>query len=150
MEVSGQLHAPAALIPDKEPPNTYCTHRTQVGMGPTTGLERREEEKNFRYYREPNFGGSLYRITKHGCNVLCLTSFRNLWTFLHFSRVSYTPLLWPGLCFCACLKNAIPVTCHGGPSGCGTSRLPHFLQKRLTALRADRALPPGRFLILFC
>jgi hypothetical protein len=26
---------------------------------------------------------------------------------------------------------ATPVTCHGGPQGCGTSRLPHFLDNRL-------------------
>jgi hypothetical protein len=38
---------------------------------------------------------------------------------------------------------------------CGTSRLPHFLDNRLTdvsevvtALRVGRLLPPGRFLVL--
>jgi hypothetical protein len=28
--------------------------------------------------------------------------------------------------------NAIPVTCRGHPQGCETSRLPHFLDNRLT------------------
>jgi hypothetical protein len=41
-----------------------------------------------------------------------------------------------------------------GRRGCETSRLPYFLENRLTyggkisALRADRPLPPGRFLVL--
>jgi hypothetical protein len=47
---------------------------------------------------------------------------------------------------------AIPVTGRGGPYGCETSRLPHFLDNRLTdggdALCAGRPLPPGRFLVL--
>jgi hypothetical protein len=29
-------------------------------------------------------------------------------------------------------SKAIPVTGHGGPQGCETSRLPHFLENRLT------------------
>jgi hypothetical protein len=43
---------------------------------------------------------------------------------------------------------AIPVTGRGGPDGCETLRLPHSLDNRLTdggklsALRADRPLPP--------
>jgi hypothetical protein len=48
-----------------------------------------------------------------------------------------------------------PVTGREGPQGCETSRLPHFIDSRLTqmavrmsALRAGRPLPPGRFLIL--
>jgi hypothetical protein len=49
----------------------------------------------------------------------------------------------------------IPVSGCGGKQSCETSRLPHFLDNRLTqmavrlsALRASRPLPPGRFLIL--
>jgi hypothetical protein len=35
--------------------------------------------------------------------------------------------------FLVCVKGkAIPVTGHGGPDGCETSRLPHFLDNRLT------------------
>jgi hypothetical protein len=50
---------------------------------------------------------------------------------------------------------AIHETGHGGPKGCETSRLPHFLQAigsqmavSLSALRAGRSLPQGRFLVL--
>jgi hypothetical protein len=48
---------------------------------------------------------------------------------------------------------ALPITGRGGPNGFDTSRLPHFLDNRLTdggeaALRAGRHLPPGRFLVL--
>jgi hypothetical protein len=47
---------------------------------------------------------------------------------------------------------AIPVTGCGGPQDCEMSRLPHFLNNRLTAvssaLRAGRPLPPRRFLVL--
>jgi hypothetical protein len=47
----------------------------------------------------------------------------------------------------------IPVTGRGGPQGCETSRLAHFLDNvsqmavRLSALRAGRPLPLGRFLL---
>jgi hypothetical protein len=49
---------------------------------------------------------------------------------------------------------AIPVTGRGGPLGCETSRLPHFLYNRFThggelsALRAGSPLLPGIFLVL--
>jgi hypothetical protein len=49
---------------------------------------------------------------------------------------------------------AMPVT---RAQGCETSRLPHFLYKiglqmavSMSALRAGRPLPPGRFLVLIC
>jgi hypothetical protein len=48
----------------------------------------------------------------------------------------------------------IPVTGRGGPQGFEMSRLPHFLDSRLTmavrlsALRADPPLSPGRFQVL--
>jgi hypothetical protein len=42
----------------------------------------------------------------------------------------------PGLCVDIFVKGkqntAIPETGYGGPYGCGTSRLPHFLDSRLT------------------
>jgi hypothetical protein len=48
--------------------------------------------------------------------------------------------------------NGIPVTGHGGPYGCEMSRLPHFLDSRLTdggeIVSAGHPLPPGRFLVL--
>jgi hypothetical protein len=49
---------------------------------------------------------------------------------------------------------AIPATGHGGPHGCETSRLSHFLQigpqmaVRLSTLCAGRPLPPGIILVL--
>jgi hypothetical protein len=49
---------------------------------------------------------------------------------------------------------AIRVTGLGGPQGCETSRLPHFLDNRLTdwskifSLTLRRAFTPGRFLVL--
>jgi hypothetical protein len=47
---------------------------------------------------------------------------------------------------------SIPVTGRGSPWDCETSRLPHFLENMLTAvrsaLRAGRPLPPGRILVL--
>jgi hypothetical protein len=49
---------------------------------------------------------------------------------------------------------AVPVTGRGGPYGCETSGLPHFLDSRLrdgvrlSALRAGRSEPPRRFLVL--
>jgi hypothetical protein len=49
---------------------------------------------------------------------------------------------------------AIPVTSRGSPLGCETSRLPQFLDNRLTdggkvvSLKRRPPLPPGRFLIL--
>jgi hypothetical protein len=52
------------------------------------------------------------------------------------------------------IEKANPVTGRGGPYGCETSRLPHFLDigsqmaVRLWASRADRLLPPGTFLVL--
>jgi hypothetical protein len=51
-------------------------------------------------------------------------------------------------------SKAIPVTDRGGPQGYETSRLPHFLDNRLTdvvrlsTLRVGLPLPPGRFLVL--
>jgi hypothetical protein len=49
----------------------------------------------------------------------------------------------------------IPVTGHGGPQVCETSRIPHFLDSRLTdgakVVSLTRRLPltpPGRFLVL--
>jgi hypothetical protein len=52
-------------------------------------------------------------------------------------------------------KKDIPVTNRGGPYGCETSRLPHFLDNRLTdgsevvsLKRRPRLYPPGRFLVL--
>jgi hypothetical protein len=50
--------------------------------------------------------------------------------------------------------NATPETGNGGPLGCETSRLPHFLDNRLTdgsevaSLTSRPLLPPGRFLVL--
>jgi hypothetical protein len=64
------------------------------------------------------------------------------------------------LCKCMrCWQPAIitiiyPVTNHGGPQGCETLRLPHFLDNgsqmavSLSALRASHPLLPGRFLVL--
>jgi hypothetical protein len=49
---------------------------------------------------------------------------------------------------------AIPVTGHGGPLGCETSRLPHFLDSRLTdgfevvSLTRWPPFTPGRYLVL--
>jgi hypothetical protein len=48
---------------------------------------------------------------------------------------------------------AIPVTDRGGPQGCETSGLPHFLHSRLTeggdvSLTCRPPLSPGRFLVL--
>jgi hypothetical protein len=51
-------------------------------------------------------------------------------------------------------SKAIHVTVRGDPYGCETSRLPHFLDNRLTdgvelsALHVGHPLPPGRFLVL--
>jgi hypothetical protein len=51
-------------------------------------------------------------------------------------------------------SKAIPVTGRGGPYGCGTSRLPHFLDNRLTdggkVVRFTRRPPfnPERFVVL--
>jgi hypothetical protein len=51
-------------------------------------------------------------------------------------------------------KKSIRVTDRGGPKGCETSRLPHFLDNRLTdgskvvSLTGRHPLPPGRFLVL--
>jgi hypothetical protein len=51
------------------------------------------------------------------------------------------------------IKTTIPVTGHGSPCGCETSRLQHFLDigsqmaVRLSAVRADHPLRPGRFLV---
>jgi hypothetical protein len=43
---------------------------------------------------------------------------------------------------------SIPVTSRGGPLGCETLRLPHFLDSRLTYGSAGCPLRPGRFLVL--
>jgi hypothetical protein len=50
---------------------------------------------------------------------------------------------------------AIPVTGGGGPYGCETSRIPHFLDNRLTdggevvsLMHRPPFIPPGRFLVL--
>jgi hypothetical protein len=51
-------------------------------------------------------------------------------------------------------SKAIPVTGRGGPKGCEKSRLPHFLDSRLTkggevfSLTRGRPLLPGRFLVI--
>jgi hypothetical protein len=51
-------------------------------------------------------------------------------------------------------SKAIPVTGRGAPLGYETSRLPHFLDNRITdggevvSLTRHCALPPGRFLVL--
>jgi hypothetical protein len=56
--------------------------------------------------------------------------------------------------YCKKIK-AIPVTGRGGPWGSETSRLPHFLDNRLTdggevvsPTRRPPFTPPGRFLVL--
>jgi hypothetical protein len=58
-------------------------------------------------------------------------------------------------CSYACKDKSIPVTGRGGPYGGETSKLPYFFYKigsqmtvRLSALRAGRPLPLGRFLVL--
>jgi hypothetical protein len=62
-----------------------------------------------------------------------------------------------GMCMVKVKKGkANSVTGRGGPYGCETSRLPHFLDNRLTdgskvvslTLRPPFTPPPGRFLIL--
>jgi hypothetical protein len=48
-------------------------------------------------------------------------------------------------------KKATPVTDRGGPLGCETSRLPHFLDNRLTdggEVQPFSPLAPGKFLVL--
>jgi hypothetical protein len=51
-------------------------------------------------------------------------------------------------------RKAISVTSHEGPQGCVTSRLPHFLDNRLTdcgevvSLTRQPPFTPGRFLVL--
>jgi hypothetical protein len=43
MEVSNQLHAPAALLPGKEP---LGTHRIRAWVGPRAGLDAVAKRKN--------------------------------------------------------------------------------------------------------
>jgi hypothetical protein len=47
-------------------------------------------------------------------------------------------------------RSPVPVTGREGPCGCEPSRLPHFLDSRLTlsALLASALNPPGRLLVL--
>jgi hypothetical protein len=70
MEVSGELHAPAALPPGKEPPGTYC-----VGgwVNPRAGLDHLERRKfltlpglELRPLRRPARSQSLYRLSYPG------------------------------------------------------------------------------------
>jgi hypothetical protein len=97
----------------------------------------------------------------------CLTT---LWTFVASYRARFTIFLlchWiqsfkEWICFtfspCSCYfrkkGKPISVTDLEGPYGCETSRLPHFIDNRLTydgeigSLRAGRPLPSGRFLLL--
>jgi hypothetical protein len=51
-------------------------------------------------------------------------------------------------------KVKLSITGHGGPYGCETSKLPHFLDNQLTdggevvSLTRQLLFPPGRFLVL--
>jgi hypothetical protein len=55
MEVSGQVHAPAALPPGKEPPDT---HWIGGWVGPSVGLDDMEKRK-FWSYRDSNSDPSV-------------------------------------------------------------------------------------------
>jgi hypothetical protein len=59
-----------------------------------------------------------------------------LWTLLISFRLEehWKNMQWLQICSIHISKTgkAIPVTGHGGPYGCGTSRLPHFLDNWLT------------------
>ena len=54
MEVKGQLHAPASLIPGKYP----STHLVGGWMGPIAGLDFLEKRKITFSYRKSNPGSS--------------------------------------------------------------------------------------------
>jgi hypothetical protein len=67
--VSGQLHAPAALPPGKEPPGT---HWIGGWMAPRAGLENLEKRTFFNLVRlelrplsRPAYNQSLYLVTGH-------------------------------------------------------------------------------------
>jgi hypothetical protein len=67
MEVSGQLHAPAALLPRERAPGT---HMVVVWEGPRAGLKTVSERKISTPCRESNPDSparnqSLYRLSYH-------------------------------------------------------------------------------------
>jgi hypothetical protein len=83
-----------------------------------------------------NLTSSVVRVL----NYLSITSLSHFWGEYMYKR-----------------GKAIPVTGRGGPQGCETSMLPHFLDSRLTdggeivsltRWPAGRHLPTGRFLVL--
>ena len=53
MEVSGQLHAPAALPPGKN----LITHWIGSWVGPSAGMDVKEKEELPYLYRDPQLGG---------------------------------------------------------------------------------------------
>jgi hypothetical protein len=135
MEVSGQLHATAALSPDKNPPGTHCV-RGQVG--PRASLDAVEKRKISCTCREANSGRSacsvsLYRLSYPGshdnewgigvkdgiglfcCSVLVIS--RRKWEKPRKSSVSTVgPLANFRICFFPTMKHENSV------SWCFTSR----------------------------
>jgi hypothetical protein len=92
-------------------------------------------ENNEEIYIKRNQDGDkdeLMRLLQFGVNIIseCV-----LFDFGYLSGLD-VPLLPIKIDYCKdsqCKKGkAIPVTGHGGPQGCETSRLPHFLDNRLT------------------
>jgi hypothetical protein len=53
MEVDGQIHAPSALFPGKEPPPP-STHLIGDWMGPKAGLDAMDKTKSLLLLREMN------------------------------------------------------------------------------------------------
>jgi hypothetical protein len=106
MEVDDQLHAPAVLPPRKKPPVASWAPE------PVSTLEKRKISCPC---RESNAGSPacsppLYRLSYPGSRLLFPLNFK-------LFNVK---------------GKAIPVTGRGGPLCCETSRLPHFLDNRLT------------------
>jgi hypothetical protein len=100
-------------------------------------------------YIPPHIQGSLL---PPGTNNCVLTYFVSLQYTRVFTNIVQHTLYIPQRLL---KRKAIPVTGHGGPQGCETLRVPHYLDNRLTdggkALSLTRRppfTPPGRFLVL--
>jgi hypothetical protein len=131
MEVSGELHAPTALPPWREPPARWICG----WVSPRAGLPLLEIETPFNV--TPARGPSLCRfatwILMHGSSVR---------TLLHLPRVA-SHGRWRSesvglirislsLSLYIYIYESISVTGRGVPLGCEKSRLPHILDNRLT------------------
>jgi hypothetical protein len=75
MEVSGQLHAPAALLQDKQPPGT---HWIEGWVGPRAGLDGMIKRKNPCTWQQSNPGGPTRSLVATLTGTYSISNFHSV------------------------------------------------------------------------